>query len=165
MARGAILEEHRRSMDPHEGQEVVRKDLFVPLPVDRTVFWQEVKASLPSLPTKATPDHHTCGVLDGLQDYLVLVSAHGLVAPHCGGPGMDQAERRLITVHDILPLRGIPVLVFSGKCQPLLAHGGCQQRLLGGPMGGQAQLLLQAILDGVDRNITPPCDLIFLLAS
>jgi hypothetical protein len=62
-------------------------------------------------------------------------------------------------------LRGIPVLVFSGKQEPLLPHGGGQQWILGSPTGGQAQLLLQAIMDGVDRNITPPCDLIFLLAS
>ncbi len=63
-------------------------------------------------------------MLDGLQDHLVLVPAHGLVAPHHGGPGVDQAERRLVTVHNIPPLRGIPVLVLSGKRQPLLPHGG-----------------------------------------
>jgi hypothetical protein len=91
----------------------------------------------------------------------VFVPVHGFVASHCDGPGVDQAERGLITVHDIPPLRGIPVLVFSGKGQPLLPHGRGQYWFLGGPMGGQPQLFLQAILDGAHRNISPLCDPIF----
>jgi hypothetical protein len=126
-------------------------------------FGKKIKASSPSLSTEATPDHHTRGVLDGLQDHLVLVTAHGLVAPHCSGPGpcVDPAEHGLVTVHDILPLGGILVLVLSSKCQPLLPHGQGQQWLLSSPTGGQVRLLLQAILDGADQNISPPCNLIF----
>ncbi len=95
MARGFMLEENCRPVDPHEEEEVVHRDLFVPRPIHGAVFGQEVKAFSPSLSTEAIPDHNTGRVFDSFLDYFVLVSAHGFIALHCGGPGMDQAESRL----------------------------------------------------------------------
>ncbi len=135
--------------------------ILVPLPVHFAVFWQKVESSMPLLSTKTPSNHQTCQVLDSLQNKLVFVSVHRLSPPDCHRPGVYQAESRFVTEHDIPPVRGAPSQILSRKGKPLLLYGIRQPGLLGSSPGGQAQLLLEPLLNGSDRNVSPAYGLVF----
>ncbi len=55
---------------------------------------------------------------------------------------LTKGEGQLITVPYVSPVTGSPASILFGKSQLLPLHGLSQQGLLGGPSGGQAQLVL-----------------------
>ncbi len=146
-----------------EQLQLLIQDLAVSLPIHHFPRLEELQPAPPP-PAEAAPDHDLGRVLHTLPGELGVEPVRPLASP--AAPALlacPQLKMALVTKHHLFPILHSPVLVPSGKLEPVVLHPLGDERLVRHLAAGQLQLILAEHLDAADTDILQMWDVLLEL--